>query len=271
MDRNRRRKFGQNFLNNQGIIDAIAGDLPIKPGDTVLEVGPGHGALTKSLLARGAHVTSVEIDIECIKFLKFKIEEEHFKLIHANFMDFDLEPWLVANPNAWIVGNLPYNMATPILMKILPLAHLCKGTMAMVQYEPGKRLCAQPGTRNFGHLTVMLQSYATCNLLRKVEPLNFTPIPRVMSATIMIEALAVDQRREVKPGFFTFLAQCFAQKRKKMYNSLETIYPKALVKKALAELEIEEGIRAEHVHTAQFFDLFDKLGLPEVPESLKVK
>lgn len=266
MDRNRRRKFGQNFLNNQAIIDAIASDLPVKPGDEILEVGPGHGALTRSMLGRGVKVTSVEIDSECIKYLKFKIKDDNFTLVHMNFMDFDLEAWLVEHPNAWIVGNLPYNMATPILMKMLPLAHLCKGIMAMVQYEPAKRLCAVPGNKNFGHLTVMLQSYATCGLLRKVEPFNFTPVPRVMSATIMIEALPEDQRKVVKDGFFTFLAQCFAQKRKKLYNSLEKVYPKSKIKAAMEKLDIDVDTRAEAMFTPQFFALFDELGLPEAKE-----
>lgn len=263
MDRNRRRKFGQNFLNNQAIIDAIASDLPVKPGDQILEVGPGHGALTRAMLARGVKVTSVEIDSECVKYLKFKIEDDNFSLVHMNFMDFDLETWLTEHPNAWIVGNLPYNMATPILMKMLPLAHLCNGIMAMVQYEPGKRLCATPGNKNFGHLTVMLQSYATSELLRKVEPFNFTPIPRVMSATIMIKALPESERKEVKDGFFNFLAQCFAQKRKKLYNSLEKVYPKPQIKAAMEKLDIEIDTRAEAMHTPQFFALFDELGLPQ--------
>lgn len=266
MDRNRRRKFGQNFLNNQAIIDAIAGDLPLEEGQQVLEVGPGHGALTRSLLAKGVSVTSVEIDSECIKYLKFKIQDDNFKLVHMNFMDFDLETYLKENPNTWIVGNLPYNMATPILMKMLPLAHLCKGIMAMVQYEPAKRLCASPGNKNFGHLTVMLQSYATCDLLRKVEPFNFTPIPRVMSATIMIKALAEEDRKEVKDGFFTFLAQSFSQKRKKLYNSLEKVYPKALVKESLEKIDVDVATRAEAMSTPEFFKLFDLLGLPEAPE-----
>jgi len=262
MDRNRRRKFGQNFLNNQAIIDAIAGDLPVKPGDTVLEVGPGHGALTQSMLARGVKLTSVEIDSECIKFLKFKIKDPNFTLVHANFMDFDLEAWLKENPGAWIVGNLPYNMATPILMKMLPHSHMSKGIMAMVQYEPAKRLCAVPGNKNFGHLTVMLQSYASAYFLRKVEPKNFTPIPKVMSATIMIEGIPLDNRRQIKDGFFEFLTQSFSQKRKKLYNSLEKSYPKSKVKDALEKLKINEDIRAEAMTTDQFFDLYDLVGFP---------
>ncbi|MGL1902666.1 MAG: 16S rRNA (adenine(1518)-N(6)/adenine(1519)-N(6))-dimethyltransferase RsmA [Fibrobacterales bacterium] len=257
MDRNRRRKFGQNFLNNDAIIQAIADDVELTRDDAVLEVGPGHGALTHKMLNKAGHVTAVEIDEKCVQYLNVKLKHRFLTVINKNFLDFDLAGYLEENPGATIVGNLPYNMATPILTSMLPHLSKSSGIMAMVQYEVAKRVCAEPGCRDYGFLTVLVNSYADARVLRKIGPENFTPRPNVMSATMMITHK--ENCRELTPEFMAFAKQCFAQKRKTLYNSLSSLYPKGLIKEGLEKVGLQEAIRAEAVGVDTFWALFDEI------------
>ncbi len=257
MDRNRRRKFGQNFLNNDAIITNIADDVELTRDDAVLEIGPGHGALTRKMLNKAGHVTAVEIDEKCVQYLNVKLKHRFLTVVNKNFLDFDLEEYLKVNPGATIVGNLPYNMATPILTSILPFLGQTKGIMAMVQLEVAKRLAAQPGTKDFGFLTVLVNSYANAKILRRIGPEHFTPKPNVMSATVMMTHK--EGCRELTPEFMVFAKQSFAQKRKTLYNSLSSLYPKDKVKQALKVAGILENIRAEAVSVESFWELFDAL------------
>ena len=121
------RKFGQNFLSEE-MSRKIAEDLPCLPQDTILEIGPGHGALTEWLLPRCSQLTAVEIDNFCIPKLQEKFKNNrNFNLVHKNFMQFGIEEWAKENPASWITGNLPYNMATAIITHILPHLQKTKG------------------------------------------------------------------------------------------------------------------------------------------------
>jgi len=258
MDRNRRRKFGQNFLNNPGIAAEIIGDLPLGREDTVLEIGPGHGAITRVLLPRTAHLTAVEIDPECAKYLLHKHGgDRRFELIREDFLKMDLESWLETHPQPWVVGNLPYNVATPIMSRLFPYLRQVKGMLFMVQLEVAKRLCAEPGNRAYGSFTVWLQSWGQAKILRHVGPEHFRPRPKVMSAMVLIEAR--EDARGLTYEENLFVQQCFAQKRKKMINSLEKIWPKTAVRKAMESLGIPENTRAEELHPGQFVTIYRHL------------
>ena len=255
MDRDRRRKFGQNFLVDQAMIEAIVSDLSLKGDESILEVGPGHGAITRLLCRDSERVTSVEIDEQCVQYLKSKLKERRLTLVNQNFMDFDLESFVRDSPNSWIVGNLPYNMANPILMKILPCINEVRGCMAMVQLEVAKRLCAEPGSKDYGVLTVLLRCKAKARLLQRVPPECFKPMPNVMSGTVMIEK--ADKQFEMSEAFIQFVKAAFAQKRKTLYNSLSTAFPKSKIKEALEKAGIQEDIRAEKLGVDQLYQLFE--------------
>ena len=266
MDRDRRRHFGQNFLRNDAVIKAIARDIPIAPDERVLEIGPGHGALTKELLATGARVTAVEVDPDCVSYLRIRKGRGdlpgHLRIERSDFLKYDLGAYLDEEPGdrPWIVGNLPYNCATPILTSLLPSLPRVRGVMAMVQLEVAKRLCAEPGGKDFGYLSVLLQSAGKARILRRVEPANFKPVPKVMSATVLIEA-----REDALPAgrdFFAFATLCFSQKRKMLYNSLEGAYDRGAVRAALAEIGADEKVRAEALSADRLFELYGRLGLP---------
>jgi 16S rRNA (adenine1518-N6/adenine1519-N6)-dimethyltransferase len=259
MDRNRRRKFGQNFLNNPGIIGAIVSDLPYKAGGSILEIGPGHGALTSLFIEGKADLNCVEIDENCVEQLINKFGENCPQIFNEDFLDFDLESYLKEKKNPpWIVGNLPYNMATPIISKILPLLDQTKGLMIMVQLEAGQRLMAEPGTKDYGFLSVQRACYASAKILRKVGPENFNPKPNVMSATLLIESLPKEEL--LNPAMLDDLVgPAFRHRRKKITNNLKDLFDKELVLESIKEMGLSETIRGEALTAVQFAELYSKL------------
>jgi len=259
MDRNRRRKFGQNFLNNPAIIDAILRDLPWKAGDRLLEIGPGHGALTKGFLEGGVQIDCVEIDPQCVLELKNRFGENGPTIHNVDFMDFDLENWLEQQEAPpWCVGNLPYNMATPIISKILPHLHKMKGLMIMVQFEAAQRLLAEPSTKEYGFLTVQRATYAQAKILRKVSADNFTPKPNVLSATILLTAVPPEER--LPPEMLDALVgPSFRQRRKKLTNNLKVLWAKEEIENALVEMGYSALARGEELSAQDFAKLFNVL------------
>jgi 16S rRNA (adenine1518-N6/adenine1519-N6)-dimethyltransferase len=261
MDRNRRRKFGQNFLVNPVTIQAIADDLPIKSSEQILEIGPGHGSLTEPLLEKCKRLTAIEIDEKCIKHLRFKIKNPDFHIIHKNFLDFDFASFVRKHKDVWVAGNLPYNVGTPILIKILPHIAEINGVMAMLQMEVAKRMAAKPGTKEYGALSVIVQSHAHCKILRTISPTDFHPKPNVLSATILLT------HNPDAPGgnleYYNFVGTCFAQKRKKMYNTISKFYEKHKVKEALQKVGLSEDLRAEAIPANKFAKLYEILGNPK--------
>lgn len=253
MDRNRRRRFGQNFLDD-AMAYAIASDLPILPGQTVLEIGPGHGALTKHLLGRAESVTAVEIDPECAEIVARTFHGRSFSVIESDFMKFDLGAWCDTHPKAWVAGNLPYNVATAILVRLVEHISRLQGIMAMVQYEVALRLTAQPGTSDYGSLSVFVASFCERQLLRKIGPEFFTPKPNVDSATVLLTPR--ETPLPVPSGFFDFVQACFTHKRKRLSNSLQGPWEKSQIHKATSELGLTQDARAEELSPEQFLQFF---------------
>jgi len=253
MDRNRRRRFGQNFLDD-AMAMAIASDLPLAPGDEILEIGPGHGALTRHLLQRATHVTSVEIDPECAALVRQQFSGRPFTVVESDFMTFDLANFCDQHPKLWAAGNLPYNVATAILVRLLGEIPRLQGIMAMVQYEVALRLCAEPGSSDYGSLSVLVAAHCDRTLLRKIGPEHFTPRPNVDSATVLLTPLA--QPLQAPTGFFEFVQTCFTHKRKRLANSLPGPWPKPEIEAAITQLGLSYNARAEELSPQQFLDFY---------------
>ena len=269
MDRARRRKFGQNFLDVP-TAQMIAGDLPANAGDWVLEIGPGHGALTEHLLERAVELTAVEIDEQCVEFLQEKFQgRENFHIENIDFLKFDLQAFLDAHEKPWVTGNLPYNVSTAIIAGLMPKLYLTKGFMGMVQLEVAERICASPCSSNYGSLSVLVSAYADTQILRKIGPEHFTPRPNVDSAigpehftprpnvdsatmllTPKADALAAPE------GFFDFVRAAFTQKRKTLANSFGRAYDKKKIQEAIELLDYPTTVRAEELSPAQFLEFY---------------
>jgi 16S rRNA (adenine1518-N6/adenine1519-N6)-dimethyltransferase len=253
------RKCGQNFLSEE-MSQKIASDLPCSPQDKILEIGPGHGALTKWLLPKCSSLTAVEIDNFCIPKLQEKFKKnKKFNLVHKNFLQFDIESWVKENPNSWLVGNLPYNMATAIITHVLPHISKIKGCMFMTQAEVAERITARAGGKSYGSLSVFCACHANSRIIRFIGPEHFSPKPKVNSATILLEALETPLCAD--EAFFNFIRVAFSQKRKTLANSLSALYNKEKTLDTLKELSFSESIRAEELSLENFITIFRRICL----------
>ena len=257
MDRARRRKFGQNFLDVP-TAQMIAGDLPANEGEAVLEIGPGHGALTEHLLDRNLELTAVEIDEQCVEFLQDKFRgRENFHIQNIDFLKFDLQAFLDAHEKPWVTGNLPYNVSTAIIAGLMPKLHLTKGFMGMVQLEVAERICAAPCSSNYGSLSVLVSAYADAQILRKIGPEHFTPKPNVDSATMLLTPRA--DALQAPEGYFDFVRAAFTQKRKTLANSFGRAYDKKKIQEAIELLDYPTTVRAEELSPTQFLEFYKLL------------
>lgn len=262
-DRKTRWKFGQNFLIDEGVIRDICDDVPSSPTDWIIEIGPGQGALTRRLAPRCRKLTAIEIDPKWVEHLQAHASWGPLDVIHADATRVDWNEIFEKNaPEAGvkplIVGNLPYNRAAPILFQLLPHLDRCLSAQFMLQYEVAKRVCAQPHSRDFGFFSVMVQNRTQAELLRKISPEAFRPKPKVWSATVRL--IPRNTPACTDPLFGPFVDMAFSQKRKQLANSLDSLYSKDKVVKALEERGIRPDSRAEDISADEFAALFAELG-----------
>jgi 16S rRNA (adenine1518-N6/adenine1519-N6)-dimethyltransferase len=274
-DRKKRWKFGQNFLVDESVVRQIAEDVAPRKKDWVIEIGPGAGAITRRLAAECDRLTAIEIDPKWIEHLRKHPEWGNLDVVQADATRVDVEEILAREPGKkpLVVGNLPYNRAAPILFRFLPFIQRFQSMNIMVQYEVGKRICAKPHTRNFGFLSVFIQTHATAEMLMKIGQDAFRPRPKVLSATVRLTPLP--QPKISDPMFLRFVELAFSQKRKKLANSLMPFYRKEKVEEAIAalaasakaarsedEVTLDTNSRAEDLSVDQFVEAYKLLGPP---------
>ena len=215
-----RSRFGQHFLADAAAIDRIFAALNLRDTDAVLEVGPGAGALTKRLAAEADTVVAVEIDRDLAAALQKRLPTVH--TICADALETDLAA-LVADSANRVVGNLPYNIATPLLDRLFDLAAHVADIHVMLQAEVAARLAAAPGGKTYGRLSVMAQYHCRVERLFDVDAASFAPKPKVDSAFVRLVA------RAREPCDLAALRQllrlCFGQRRKTLGNVLRSLDP----------------------------------------------
>jgi 16S rRNA (adenine1518-N6/adenine1519-N6)-dimethyltransferase len=266
-DRQNRWKFGQNFLVDGQIVAQICDDVGVNGEDWVIEIGPGQGALTRILCPQARQMTVIEIDPNWAEKLRSK-DWGRLEVLQADATRIDVEKLLSEHGPSQeerpftvkpiLAGNLPYNRAAPILFHFLPFLGRFSQAQFMVQYEVAKRICAEPGSRDFGSMTVAVQNHAQTELLRKIGPEAFRPRPKVWSATLRLVARPVPLCAD--PAFPRFVELCFSQKRKKLTNVLEALHGKPRVCSALEKLGVNVDARAEELSVVQFAGLLGELG-----------
>ena len=248
-------RLGQNFLADPNLLDAIVRDAELAAGDVVLEVGAGEGVLTERLAAVAAHVHTVEIDRGLEPALAPLAALPNVDLHWGDAMKLDLAG-LEPAPTA-VVANLPYAVATPLILRTIELLPSLRSWTVMVQREIADRLRAAPGSRTYGSPSVIAQLACTVELVRKVDPAVFKPRPRVDSAILGL--------RRTGPAADSvthdLVRAAFAHRRKSLARSLEHGRPGSLApaRAALAELGLAEDARAEALSPAQFAALSAKL------------
>jgi 16S rRNA (adenine1518-N6/adenine1519-N6)-dimethyltransferase len=209
-----RKRFGQHFLTDGGVIDAIVRAIDPRPGDAMVEIGPGLAAMTQPLVERLGHLTVIELDRDLAARLR---QHPHLTVIESDVLKVDFATALPERLR--VVGNLPYNISSPILFHLLPFAGRVLDQHFMLQKEVVDRMAAAPGNKEYGRLSVMLQWRYDIEALFDVDPESFDPPPRVMSAIVRMTPwqtpAAIDQALMEE-----MVAVAFSQRRKLLRHSL---------------------------------------------------
>lgn len=254
-----RKRFGQNFLHDEHVIRKIAAATGVRPVDHVVEIGPGRGALTEALLDSGARVTAIELDRDLPPILRarfFQIGQERFNIIEADALKFDFTTLCSAQHPIKLVGNLPYNISTPLIFHLLQFRTGIQDMHFMLQKEVVERLCATPGNSDYGRLSVMVQYYCDTESLFTVSSGAFTPQPKVNSAIVRLTPRPDSAMTATDPNALsTLVRQAFAQRRKTIRNNLKQQVDPQL----LEQVGIEPGQRPETITVNQFVALSNQL------------
>jgi len=213
-----KRKFGQNFLTDDNIAKEIVSFLSDSKTKTLIEIGPGKGILTKYLLRISyKEIKFVEIDEECVSYLKKKYPNIEKHLINGDFLNINLN--LFKQPLS-IIGNFPYNISSQILFKIYENKKIVNEMIGMFQLEVAERICSNYGTKKYGILSVLIQAFYEVKMMKKIKPQSFLPIPKVDSAVIKITK-KTDTINCDETLFKKIVKQSFGQRRKTLRNSLK--------------------------------------------------
>jgi 16S rRNA (adenine1518-N6/adenine1519-N6)-dimethyltransferase len=248
-----RKRFGQNFLVDQTVIEAIVHAIAPKPKDRLIEIGPGLSALTVPLLEKLDHLTVIEIDRDLAARLSNRYQPEQLTVVQADALRTDFSQF---GADLRIVGNLPYNISSPLLFVLIDYADRVIDQHFMLQREVVDRMVAKPGVSDYSRLTVMLQSRYRMEKLFDVAPTAFDPPPRVTSSIVRMIPLGADRPRAVDETLFAKVVQRAFSQRRKMLRGVMGEWT-ALI--PWAELSIEPTWRAEQVSVASFIALTDVL------------
>lgn len=252
------KSLGQNFLTDKNIIDEIVDGAGIEPEDTVLEIGPGIGVITYEAAQLAKKVIAVEIDKSLLPILAETLSEyDNVKVINEDILKLDINKLIEDEgmENVKIMGNLPYYITTPIIMKILEEGVKASSITIMMQKEVADRIKAGPGTKAYGALSVAVQYYCTVDKVASVPRSVFVPQPNVDSVVLRLN---IRSEKSVKLDneklFFDCVKAGFGQRRKTLLNSLQKVngVDKNIVMQSLASAGIEESRRAETLTIEEF-------------------
>lgn len=272
-----KKSLGQNFLTDRRVAAQIVDSVSLSTNDVIIEIGPGKGALTAMLSKRSGHVVAVEIDARLAEELRRSLKTENLTIITGDALSLNWAELIESSKakiatlldehdrrRVRIVANLPYYISTPIIEKLLTCAELLFDMTLMLQEEVADRIAAEPGGREYGYLSVMVQYYCVATKLFQVPPAAFTPEPKVDSAVIRLrvrEQPAVkvaDERR-----FFSLVRACFAQRRKTILNNLKVAAASQSftrdVRLALEAASVASQRRAETLSIMEFAALAEVL------------
>lgn len=245
-----RKRFGQNFLHDAHIIDRIVRAIAPKPQQTLVEIGPGLGAITEPLLEAAHTLHVIELDRDVIPHLQTQCMGKGELHIHAmDALKFDFSSLAHGERNLRVVGNLPYNISTPLMFHLMEHASLIVDMHFMVQKEVALRMAASAGSDDYGRLSVMLQWRCAVDLLFSVGPGAFRPAPKVDSAFVRLRPHTTPVVEVKNPKLFAdMVARAFNQRRKTLRNTLKDY----LSEEEIRAIGIDAGLRPEVLNLEQF-------------------
>jgi 16S rRNA (adenine1518-N6/adenine1519-N6)-dimethyltransferase len=255
-----KKSLSQNFLIDQNIVDKILEAAELAEDDTILEIGPGSGALTKSILEKKASVHAVEIDDGASKILNTYLGQNPlFHLINEDILKADLS---FLKPASKVISNLPYHITSPIIAKLAEMPTIFTKIILMVQKEMADRITAKAPSKNRSSFTVFTSYYFTKKSLFTVKPGSFIPKPKVDSVILSLTPKKTLPYKD-PTNFFAFVRKCYSQKRKMISSNIRDMG----VKEHLESIGCNKNARAEDLKTESFLQLFDLL----FPEEEKTK
>jgi len=246
-----RKRFGQHFLHDQQVLTQLVNALHLKPEDNVVEIGPGKGALTHHLLEHLTNFHVIEIDRDLIPILQNIAAPDRIKIHNVDALKFDFTSLASSDCPLRVVGNLPYNISTPLLFHLFQYVSIIKDMHFMLQKEVVDRMVAEPNNKRYGRLSVMSQYHCHVTKLFDVNPEAFDPPPKVDSAVLRLTPHNTPFTVDNYADFSKIVAQCFNQRRKTIRNSLKPFLDTAQIE----QLNIDPQIRAENLSLEQFIAL----------------
>ncbi len=258
MEHRARKRFGQNFLHDQNVIDRIVRAIRPQRGEALLEIGPGRGALTSALLDSGCELHALELDRDLVALLTQKFgDNPHFHLQQGDALKFDFGTVARAEEKLRVVGNLPYNISTPLIFHLLQQSALIADMHFMLQKEVVERLVATPNSKDYGRLGIMAQYFCRIEPLLDVPSGAFSPQPKVQSAVVRLTpheklphpAKSIEALQQV-------VRTAFNQRRKTLRNALQTLFNA----EDIIACDIDPSTRPETLTLAEYVVLADRLG-----------
>jgi 16S rRNA (adenine1518-N6/adenine1519-N6)-dimethyltransferase len=244
-----KKRFGQHFLHDRRVIERIVRAFAPQPGDVVAEIGPGQGVLTHALLGRVARLHAIELDRDLVAQLQRTFPTEALILHSADALDFDFRTLVARGEKLRLIGNLPYNISTPLLFHLLDQAQVIHDMLFMLQKEVVDRMAAAPGGRDYGRLSVMVQWRLAVEKLFDVGPGAFSPPPQVESAVVHLTPHATPPIAVTDAQRFSRIVQAaFAHRRKTLRNNLKGIVEGAV----MTGIGIDPSRRAETLTLEEF-------------------
>ena len=239
-----RKRFGQHFLHDPQCVAKIVAAIDPKPDDPIVEIGPGQGVLTRPLLERVDRLHAIELDRDLIVDLLRRLPTDRLVLHEGDALAFDFAALVSPGQRLRIVGNLPYNISTPLLFKLLQQRERIRDMVFLLQREVVQRMVAAPGTKQYGRLTVMLSMYADIEHLFDIGPGAFKPPPKVWSSVVRVSPRAEPRSEIFSPEMFAkIVAGVFSKRRKTLANGLKPW----LSRDDIANLGIDPGVRGERL------------------------
>ena len=248
-----RKRFGQNFLQDQSVIDDIVAAFDPQLGQHLVEIGPGRAALTIPLLQTGAQLDVIELDRDLVPLLEARLARYPYLTIHqADALTFNFRNLQNQREKLRIIGNLPYNITTPLLFHLLDQSDCIQDMFFMLQREVVERICAQPGTKRYGRLSIMVQYRCQVELLFIVPAEAFDPIPKVESAIIFLHPLVERIGGNVDiDALGQVVTQAFSQRRKTIANTLKNLVGQEIL--LATGIDLEQ--RPETITVAQYVEI----------------
>ncbi len=253
-----RKRFGQNFLIDHGIIRDIVRSVHPRKDDVIVEIGPGKGAITQLLADACDNLNVIELDRDLVPWLKVKFEKHpNFQLFQADALQFDFAQLIRNYKPLRIVGNLPYNISTPLIFHLLSYASKVQDMHFMLQKEVVKRMAAQPGESAYGRLGIMVQYYCAVEDLFDVPPTSFDPAPKVDSAIVrLIPHKELPYIANNIKTLETLVNVSFQQRRKTLRNSLKQL----LSMEQMESLPVDLSLRPEEISLPEYVAMSNLLG-----------